>query len=268
MIKPYLTKLIRSAGLLKWFEELRFYVKRIANRSANLRFRRDHPDISIPPDFFLYETYALDYASYYSNGRIAVEEIAALVSRFEHTENKFARCLDWGCGPARLTRHLPDYFPKAEIYGMDYNERYIRWCQSAIDGIKFRLVSINPPTSFPDAYFDFIIGLSVFTHLSEQNHSQWIAELGRMLKPGGMLYVTTQGACYEKKLLKSERKRFQRGFLVVRAKIKEGNRLYAAFQPSSYFRSLVDKEFKVLAFIPGRIEGKVFEQDRWLLRKK
>lgn len=268
MIKPYLTKLIRNAGLLKWFEELRFYVKRIGNRSANVRFQREHPNILIPPDFFLYETYVLDYASYYSNGQMAAAEIAMLVSRFEDTKSEFARCLDWGCGPARLTRHLPGCFPNAEIFGIDYNDNYIKWCQSAIEGVRFSLVNINPPTAFPDSYFDFIIGLSVFTHLSEENHFKWITELSRMLRPGGILYVTTQGESYARKLLISEKKRFDGGLLVLRAKIKEGNRLYSAFQPPSYFQSLFDKEFKLLTFIPGKIEDKIFEQDRWILRKK
>jgi SAM-dependent methyltransferase len=49
-----------------------------------------------------------------------------------------------------------------------------------------------PPTSFPDQMFDLIYSYSVFSHLSEEAHLAWLKEFKRIMKPGGLLIVTTR----------------------------------------------------------------------------
>ncbi len=81
----------------------------------------------------------------------------------------------------------------AEIMGIDYNFNYISWCRQNLPGIVFSPNSIEPPTELKDNEFDIIIGLSVFTHFSREAHYKWIVELLRVLKPGGIVLITTQG---------------------------------------------------------------------------
>jgi SAM-dependent methyltransferase len=49
-----------------------------------------------------------------------------------------------------------------------------------------------PPTSYPDQMFDLIYSYSVFSHLSEEAHLAWLKEFKRIMKPGGLLIVTTR----------------------------------------------------------------------------
>jgi SAM-dependent methyltransferase len=49
-----------------------------------------------------------------------------------------------------------------------------------------------PPLSLESASFDLIWALSVFTHLTDASLA-WLAELHRLLKPGGLLIATYMG---------------------------------------------------------------------------
>jgi hypothetical protein len=40
---------------------------------------------------------------------------------------------------------------------------------------------------------DFIVGYSIFSHLSEKACLNWIKEFSRILRPGGMVALTTRG---------------------------------------------------------------------------
>jgi len=48
----------------------------------------------------------------------------------------------------------------------------------------------TPPLPYPAAHFDVIYCLSVFTHLDERMQDAWLAELDRILEPGGVLLLT------------------------------------------------------------------------------
>ncbi len=53
-------------------------------------------------------------------------------------------------------------------------------------------------------FFTAITGLSIFTHLSVKAHEEWIKELYRVIKKGGILIITTQGPGYRNILLPHE----------------------------------------------------------------
>jgi SAM-dependent methyltransferase len=49
--------------------------------------------------------------------------------------------------------------------------------------------TVLPSLPLPDASCDLVCAFSVFTHIDEFERS-WIAELARVLKPGGVAYLT------------------------------------------------------------------------------
>jgi SAM-dependent methyltransferase len=116
--------------------------------------------------------------------------------------------------------------------------------------------------------FDFIYGISIFTHLSEPNHQAWFEELMRICRPGGFVLLTTHGEIFRHKLTESERTQFNLGRLVVRGNVVEGHRVFAAFQPPAYLRELFSAHAEVVQHIPGIPRQWGLEQDVWILRKK
>ncbi len=175
--------------------------------------------------------------------------------------------MDWGCGPGRLIRHFPSIIEgNSKLYACDYNPASIDWCKENIEGVSFSVNNLNPPLNYEENKFDFIYAISIFTHLSEKMHKEWLSELYRVLAPGGILYFTTHGASFRKKLRSAERALFDKGRIVIRDKTEEGHRSYAAFQPENHLRNLL-KEFEVLAFYEGDMISDKPQQDEWILKK-
>lgn len=102
------------------------------------------------------------------------------------------RVLDVGCGWGRITQTLFRDFNPGQITGCDVADQAIELCRST--GLACDLVKIPylPPTSLPDGSADLIVAYSVFSHLSEAAHMAWVEELARVLRPGGVLVVTTR----------------------------------------------------------------------------
>jgi hypothetical protein len=52
----------------------------------------------------------------------------------------------------------------------------------------FRVTTPFPPTHLDTEQFNFIVGYSVFSHLSEDACAGWMKEFNRLLVPGGSLH--------------------------------------------------------------------------------
>ena len=256
---------MRKIGLMHGLDRLNFLMHKLRNHKKNKRFIKDHPQVKLPPAYTLYEAYRIDYHSYYNDGRNTAEWIARELSDLIPSHNK--RVLDWGCGPARVVRHLPELLPGAEIFGSDYNPETIEWCRQHIPDVHFRVNSLQPPLAFKENFFDAVYALSVFTHLSEDNHHKWINELHRIVRPGGFVLLTTQGEVFVDKLTEQEKSFFVEGSLVIRDQVKEGHRSFSAFQPESFMRSFFSDGWKVVKFVKGTVQHWGPEQDTWVVEK-
>jgi SAM-dependent methyltransferase len=122
-----------------------------------------------------------------------------------------ARVLDVGCGAGRIARVLTGRLrPPGSYDGFDVMGDAVAWCQRAYGTAKlavpFRFVHAdienavyNPAGAvraeeyrFPydDGAFDLVLATSVFTHLLTDTAAHYLAEAGRVLAPGGILFST------------------------------------------------------------------------------
>lgn len=153
--------------------------------------------------------------------------------------------------------------------GCDYNPKYVNWCKKNITKVKFEQNNLSPPLKYSNCSFDLIYGISIFTHLSEKMHYEWMSELTRVLKRDGILFITTHGEVHKFKLLKKEESLYNNNELVVHDYKKEGNRLFAAYQPTGFMKKLFKKyKLQVLKHVPGRIINNKIEQDIWIVSPK
>jgi SAM-dependent methyltransferase len=263
-LKQSVANTLRKIGLLGISDKTRYLWQKLYYARVNRHFRNRNPSIKFPPSYFIYETYRLNYAEYLNDGYDTAREFIDLIKKniFISANDKL---LDWGCGPARIVRHMPTLLPQSKIYGTDYNPEYIAWCNANIPNVQFSLNSIEPPLDYNDNFFSAIIGLSVFTHLSIKEHLKWVEELHRILKKGGILIITTQGMVYRNKLLAKEKEKFNEHQIVVRDNFRQGHKLYSAFQPKEAIKKIIEKKFSVTEFVEGNREN---EQDIWVLKKQ
>ncbi|MCB8994709.1 MAG: class I SAM-dependent methyltransferase [Bacteroidales bacterium] len=265
MDKYDISSALRKLGLIKAGDTARFYLKYIASYPSIRRFRKENKGVKLPPPYYVYETFNLNYYSFYTR---SIESARWLVSWFEKYKNpENVKILDWGCGPGRIIRHLPSLLPSScELFGSDYNKKYISWCSKNIPGIQFKTNELQPPLDFESDFFDIIYGISIFTHLSEEMHYKWFAELLRVCKPGGIIFLTLHGEAFKVKLGDAERQQFEKGELVVKANTKEGHRTFGAFHPLKFVRKLAGKN-EILLHKPGVVQDGKPAQDVWIIRK-
>ena len=100
--------------------------------------------------------------------------------------------LDFGCGWGRIIRFLLKDVSPDNLWGIDCNEALLTFCRESNPWCRFEVNEPLPPTTLHGGSFDLIYSYSVFTHLSEPVHMQWLAELRRLLKPEGILIVTVR----------------------------------------------------------------------------
>jgi len=258
-------QILRSIGAIRLLDNSRYQFIKYKNRIDNKRFKLDNPDIAIPPDYLLYESHSINYRKYIDQGKITAQNLLELFQKYVDLDHK--TILDWGCGPARIVRHLPKLLPNTKVYGTDYNKHSINWNTNNIDNVQFHNNEINPPTNFEDASFDAIYGLSIFTHLSEENHYNWVQELYRISKIGAILILTTHGENYKVKLTKPDQRKYEANKLVVKGNTLEGHRTYASYQPPQFMRRLFADKFEVLEHIPGPINANYMDQDKWIIKR-
>jgi SAM-dependent methyltransferase len=101
--------------------------------------------------------------------------------------------LDFGCGAGRTLRHFLSEAEIGEFWGVDIDAASIEWLQGALcPPLRASQCSVFPPLGLEHGSFDLVWAISVFTHLTE-NSSQWLVELHRLLKPGGLVIATYMG---------------------------------------------------------------------------
>jgi 2-polyprenyl-3-methyl-5-hydroxy-6-metoxy-1,4-benzoquinol methylase len=125
-------------------------------------------------------------------GAILIRNVEAYLGELGQSWSDFPRILDWGCGAGRLTRYLLSE-TQADVTGADIDADNIGWCRQAYPRGHFETVPLRPPTTFADASFDLVTGLSVMTHLAEPDQFAWLAELERITRPGGLVFLSVQG---------------------------------------------------------------------------
>ena len=253
-------RILRQLGLFQLADYFRFIWLRRKNREQNRAFRKQYPDVAFPPDYMMYEAFQLDYERYYINGKKTAEWLVGLVQN--HKNLKGGSILDWGCGPARVIRHLPALIEDGDFYGTDYNRQSIAWCSANFTDIYFHSNDLMPGLIYEKEWFDLIYGISIFTHLSKVAHEAWLNELIRLLKPGGILFITLHGNSFREKLTPAEELVFDSDEIVVRGQVTEGHRTFTAFHPEKWVR-IWTLSLTVLEHIPGG-EG---EQDVWIFKK-
>lgn len=105
--------------------------------------------------------------------------------------NKATRLLDFGCATGRFLRHVMT-FGEIEAHGCDFAPANVNWVKRHLPKeMQVILNTANPGLPYDDDYFDVVTAFSVFTHIDERE-TQWLAELKRITKPDGLLYITIQ----------------------------------------------------------------------------
>jgi len=97
------------------------------------------------------------------------------------------RYLDYGCGRGELIETVSA--SATEAHGVDVDDAKIAAASKRNASASFSVVGLDGLTAYCDAYFDTISIVEVIEHVPDERAA--LAELHRILKPGGRLLLTT-----------------------------------------------------------------------------
>ncbi|MFT5300857.1 MAG: SAM-dependent methyltransferase [Mariniblastus sp.] len=97
---------------------------------------------------------------------------------------------DFGCASGRVLRHFCAQSEIPTLWGSDINGRHIRWLNDYLPP-RLKIIHNNciPQLPIADNSIDVVSAFSVFTHI-DTFETAWLAELYRVLRPGGLCYLT------------------------------------------------------------------------------
>ena len=104
---------------------------------------------------------------------------------------KGEKILEIGCGRGFYLKSLKKMFPKAEIVGVDKNEKYLE--KIGVKGIKL-IEADAQKLPFSNDYFDNVIASEILEHVD--NDKVILKEMFRVLKNGGTGMITVPNANY------------------------------------------------------------------------
>lgn len=106
-----------------------------------------------------------------------------------HPPHESLRILDFGCGIGSTIPQLRKALPNAVITGADPSGESVRIARESLPGIADFHVIDGEALPFEDGTFDAVVVACVFHHIPPDKRPHWIAEIHRVTRPGGHLFV-------------------------------------------------------------------------------
>lgn len=266
-MRAFVKYLLYRLRLAPTLHRVSFWMARQQQGKQNSLYRQAYPGLVIPPDQHIYETYQLDYRKFIADGELAATEIISWTKPYLPSTD--LNILDWGCGVGRIIRHLPGLIPTARLYGADTNEAMIDWNKTYYPAITFTSIHSFPPTPYAPDFFDLVYGFSVLTHIDASTQPAWIEELHRILKPDGILLLTTHGSNYIHQLRLDEKRQLSGYGIYSRQYPQPGHRMMTSWHQPLLFKKMLEPYFEVKEMYEGKEHPqKAGGHDLWILQKR
>jgi ubiquinone/menaquinone biosynthesis C-methylase UbiE len=215
----------------------------VSCHAANTRLAGAMSTIRFPPYALCYDAFNhCSYQQYYDSGLTHARYFLHVMRLF--TARTDLVVCEWGCGPARIIQHLRTLDAGiAELIGTDCHRPAVEWCQQAFDDITFLDNQLAPPLPMPAQSMDVVYCCAVLTHLSAAMQQDWMTEILRVLKPGGLFIGSFQGDGLQERMRPDELARYRAGKAVVRGGGAEGSKNYVAFHSDQQVKNCLLANF-------------------------
>jgi SAM-dependent methyltransferase len=186
------------------------------------------------PDYFL------------DSGRDTIAEFDAALQATGGGLAAARAVLDLGCGCGRLARWAP--VDAARLIGIDIEPRLVRWCAENLPG-RYQAVKLGAPLPLADAAVEVVYACSVITHLRLGTARAWLAEVARVLEPGGRALVTFHDPRHPQ--AETVRDELAREGWAVRFDSLEGSNHLASFVTPERLAELAGPALDIVALTPS-----------------
>jgi SAM-dependent methyltransferase len=146
-----------------------------------------------PPEQLQLQFAGLSFEQAYAEAAAFVAAVTDVLDDLGHAGLSAGRVLDFGSGWGRISRVLLAQVAPERLFAADVDPEMTALVNVTLPGINAMTVSATPPTALADASMDVVVAFSVFSHLSGPAHEAWARELGRVVRPGGVVAITVLG---------------------------------------------------------------------------
>jgi SAM-dependent methyltransferase len=162
--------------------------------------------------------------------------------------------LDFGCGAGRIARWLgPEVIAAGGTFcGSDLNPKLATWCETNLAGT-YRTNGLQPPLANVTNTLDLVYAHSVLTHLTEPTAQAWLAEVARVLRPGGLALLTFHDEVYAQAFAPDGvAARLAAEPYIVWNNAMEGSNYISAWTTRARLAEMASGAFDVVEISPGR----------------
>ena len=279
-------KIVRKAAKFLLPESTVYSVKRQIQENSFQEYTKEKLELNyrsvdpgaIPPKELVAKTAALSEKEldkqsnkdiYLETGYYEVLRVFKILEHFAINPRTIGSIYELGCGTARLLRHFR-CIDGVRLVGSDVNPEMIEWCQANLQGMEFYHNELTPPLSFAeDNLFDLMLASSVFTHIPLDTQELWLAEMERILRPGGIFICSVLGNFHTSVLLNSQEQQElkKQGSFTLTSEDSQatystrvGGSAWDVIQTRSEVIRVFGSYFQIVDYIPG-------VQDFLVLRK-
>jgi SAM-dependent methyltransferase len=118
-----------------------------------------------------------------------VKDVRAWLDAAGQGRGSPARILDFGTGVGASIPWLATHFPGAALTGVDVSQRSLEVARGRFPGAANFVGFDGRQLPFDSGQFDVALAACVFHHIDESRHVDLMREIGRVLAPGGWLFV-------------------------------------------------------------------------------
>jgi ubiquinone/menaquinone biosynthesis C-methylase UbiE len=150
-------------------------------------------DFPVPLNSSMRKTSSGSIRHYFISGINSYLPIATMALHRKVALDRPIAVLDFGCGVCRQLLHFTRHYPNARYFACDIDRTLIDFVKENYPLVKAELTSFRPPLKCDSNSMDMIYSVSTFSHFSPDDQKAWLAELHRVVKPGGYCFLTTEG---------------------------------------------------------------------------
>ncbi len=111
--------------------------------------------------------------------------LSLLAAAWKTRDHRNLRVLDLACGSGAFLKDLKRTFPRARLVGVDLSPAYLGEARRR-SGVQALVQANADRLPFADASLDAVTSVYLFHELPPKVRSKVAAEIGRVLKPGGL----------------------------------------------------------------------------------
>ena len=228
-------------------------MQREEDKQRALRHRQQSK-LPIPPEALRLRVHGpADEVAFLSLGDAIASGVKEILIAEARPIESFQRILDFGCGCGRVIRFFEGLPKSCELFATDIDPEAISWCRENLkDLATFSRNNDEPPLDFAPDSFDFILAISVFTHLPESLELAWLGELRRIARPGAILLLSVHGQRGFWRVPSASYDELERrGFCYARCGVTAGLPDYyqTSFHSEAYIREHWSKFFRVRGIV-------------------